>query len=58
MIKPFTKFYLLGVIFVFLGLVLKIPSFLLHEDTIFHIGFGFSIVGVVILLISFRRLKK
>jgi len=43
--------YFIGMIFVFIGLVIKIPSLYLQIDYLFQVGLGFSGIGIIFLAI-------
>jgi len=45
------SFYFIGIIFLFVGLAIKIPSFLLQIDYLFEIGLCFSGIGIIFLAV-------
>ena len=53
-----SKFYLIGVIFVFVGLCIKIPSWYFEANDLFQVGLCFSGVGIIFLVISVIKNKR
>lgn len=45
------SFYFIGMVFVLVGLLIKIPSFYLQIDYLFQVGLGFSGIGILLLAI-------
>lgn len=53
-----SNFYKLGLVFVFVGLFIKIPSLYFDVDYLFNVGLGFSGIGIIFLVASFIKNRK
>jgi len=55
-------FYKIGIVFIFVGLAIKIPAIFLDTQSIFHFGFVFSIIGFGFVVAAFTtdiiRIRK
>jgi len=53
-----TIFHKLGLVFLFLGLCIKIPSLYFEVDYLFNVGLCFSGIAILFLVIAFVKNRR